>query len=98
MNIGRERNGNELTLTVEGRLDTNTAPQLQAELEKEYNSTEKLILDFKDLAYISSAGLRVLLLAHKTMSQKGGLKVRNVGDIVGEVFSVTGFADVLDIQ
>ena len=97
MNIVRTRNGNELTLAIEGRLDTVTAPQLEAEL-KDLEGAEKLRFDFARLDYISSAGLRVLLSAQKMMAGKGGMKVTNVNDIVSEVFEVTGFADILDIE
>ena len=97
MNIVRTRNGNELTLAIEGRLDTVTAPQLEAEL-KDLEDAEKLRFDFARLDYISSAGLRVLLSAQKMMAGKGGMKVTNVNDIVSEVFEVTGFADILDIE
>jgi anti-sigma B factor antagonist len=75
-----------------------TAPALEAELNQALNGVESLILDFGKLDYISSAGLRVLLAAHKAMSGKGGLKVTNVNEIVREVFDVTGFADILTIE
>lgn len=97
MTINKMQNGNELTIAVEGRLDTMTAPELEAELSKSLEGTESLILDFSKLDYISSAGLRVLLSAHKAMSAKGGMKVTNVNEIVQEVFDVTGFADILTI-
>ena len=97
MTINKTQNGNELTIAVEGRLDTMTAPELEAELSKSPEGTESLILDFSKLDYISSAGLRVLLSAHKAMSAKGGMKVTNVNEIVQEVFDVTGFADILTI-
>ena len=74
-----------------------TAPELEAELNGSMAGAESLVLDFSKLDYISSAGLRVLLSAHKAMSGKGGMKVTNVNDIVQEVFEVTGFADILDI-
>ena len=98
MTINKTQNGNELTIAVEGRLDTMTAPELEAELSKSLEGTESLILDFSKLDYISSAGLRVLLSAHKAMSAKGGMKVTNVNEIVQEVFEVTGFADILNIE
>ena len=87
-----------LKLSLEGRLDTMTAPELEAELNKVMDGVEKLELDFSKLDYISSAGLRVLLSAHKVMSKKGGLKITHVNDIVSEVFDVTGFCDILDIE
>ena len=98
MTITKKQNGNALTLAVEGRLDTMTAPELEAELKASLDAAESLILDFGKLDYISSAGLRVLLSAHKVMSAKGGMKVTNVNEIVQEVFDVTGFADILTIE
>ena len=98
MTINKNQNGTELSIAVEGRLDTMTAPELEAELNKSLEGAESLILDFSKLDYISSAGLRVLLSAHKAMSGKGGMKVTNVNEIVQEVFEVTGFADILTIE
>ena len=97
MTINKTKNGADLTIALEGRLDTMTAPDLEAELKKSLDGVETLNLDFSKLDYISSAGLRVLLSAHKLMSAKGGMKVTNVNEIVGEVFEVTGFADILTI-
>ena len=98
MTITKELNGTELKLALEGRLDTMTAPELEAELNQSLGSAESLTLDFSKLEYISSAGLRVLLSAHKAMSAKGGMKVTNVNEIVREVFEVTGFSDILTIE
>lgn len=98
MNIQQIRNGNELVLALEGRLDTVTAPELEAALKDALEGVEELILDFEKLDYISSAGLRVLLVAQKTMSQQGGMKIRNVNEIIREVFDVTGFSDFLTIE
>ena len=98
MTIQKEQNGKDLKLAVEGRLDTLTAPELEAELGREMPGAETLTLDFSRLDYISSAGLRVLLAAHKAMAGKGGMTVRNVNEIVQEVFDVTGFADILNIE
>ena len=98
MTIEKKVNGNELEIALEGRLDTMTAPELEAELNQSLGSADSLKLDFSKLEYISSAGLRVLLSAHKVMSAKGGMKVTNVNEIVQEVFEVTGFADILDIE
>ena len=98
MTITKAVNGNELAIALEGRLDTMTAPELEAELGKSLEGAESLTLDFSKLDYISSAGLRVLLSAHKIMSAKGGMKVTNVNEIVREVFDVTGFADILTIE
>lgn len=98
MNIQQIRNGNELVLALEGRLDTVTAPELEAALKDALEGVEELILDFEKLDYISSAGLRVLLVAQKTMSQQGSMKIRNVNEIIREVFDVTGFSDFLTIE
>jgi len=98
MTIEKTMNGTELVIALEGRLDTVTAPELEAELGKSLSGTDSLVLDFSKLEYISSAGLRVLLSAHKTMSAKGGMKITNVNEMVQEVFEVTGFADILTIE
>ena len=98
MTIEKKMNGNALEIAVEGRLDTMTAPELEAELNKSLEGAETLTMDFSKLEYISSAGLRVLLSAHKAMSAKGGMKVTHVNEIVQEVFEVTGFADILTIE
>ena len=98
MTISKVQNGTELAIAVEGRLDTMTAPQLEAELNQGMGAAESLVLDFSKLEYISSAGLRVLLSAHKAMSAKGGMKVVHPNEIVQEVFDVTGFADILTIE
>ena len=97
MNINKNLNGNQLTIALEGRLDTTTAPELEAELKASLDSVDSLIFDLDKLEYISSAGLRVLLSAQKNMSKKGGMKVTHVNEIVQEVFEVTGFSDILDI-
>ena len=98
MTITKKQNGTTLEIALEGRLDTMTAPELEAELNQSLGSVDSLTLDFSKLEYISSAGLRVLLSAHKVMSAKGGMKVTNVNEIVQEVFEVTGFADILNIE
>ncbi len=98
MTIDKKKNGSVLEIALEGRLDTMTAPELEAELNQSLSDADSLILDFSKLEYISSAGLRVLLSAHKTMSSKGGMKVTHVNEIVQEVFEVTGFADILTIE
>lgn len=98
MIITKKLNGTTLEIALEGRLDTVTAPDLEAELNKSLDGAESLVLDFSKLEYISSAGLRVLLSAHKAMSGKGGMKVKNVNEIVKEVFEVTGFSDILTIE
>ena len=98
MTIQKQQNGGVLTLTLEGRLDTLTSPELEAELKASLGDADSLILDFAKLAYISSAGLRTLLSAHRAMSVKGGMRVKNVNEVVREVFDVTGFADILTIE
>ena len=98
MPIEKKVNGTALEIALEGRLDTMTAPELEKELNASLGSADSLTLDFSKLEYISSAGLRVLLSAHKVMSGKGGMKVTNVNEIVQEVFEVTGFADILNIE
>ena len=98
MKITKNLNGTNLEIALEGRLDTTTAPELEQELKGSMDAANALTLDFGKLDYISSAGLRVLLSAHKAMSKKGGMKVTNVNEIVKEVFDVTGFADILNIE
>ena len=98
MEIKKEKNGNELTIFVIGRLDTTTAPQLDAELKQSISGVEKLVLDFKNLEYLSSAGLRVLLSAHKVMNTQGEMVVRNVNETISEIFEVTGFVEILTIE
>ena len=98
MTISKQQNGSALTLALEGRLDTTTSPELEKELKASLDGADSLVMDFSKLDYISSAGLRVLLSAHKQMSGKGGMKVTNVNEIVREVFDVTGFADILTVE
>ena len=98
MTITKKQNGTELEIALEGRLDTMTAPELEAELKLSLDGVESLTIDFSKLDYISSAGLRVILTAHKTMSSRNGMKVTHVNEIVQEVFDVTGFADILTVE
>ena len=98
MKIVKNLNEAKLEIALEGRLDTSTAPELEKELNASMDSIDQLTLDFSKLDYISSAGLRVLLSAHKVMSKKGGMKIVNANEIVSEVFDVTGFADILTIE
>ena len=98
MNIVKTRDGGKLTLTLEGRLDTATAPQLEGELKTSLAGVQKLVLDLEELEYISSAGLRVLLSTQKTMKKQGSMVVRHVSPIVMEVFEMTGFSDFLTIE
>ena len=98
MTITKQLEGTNLEIILEGRLDTTTAPELEAEVNQLMPGIEKLTLNFDKLEYISSAGLRVLLSAHKVMAQKGGMKITHANEIVNEVFEVTGFADILTIE
>ncbi len=98
MTITKNQNGKALEIALEGRLDTMTSPELEAELKNSMDSADTLTLDFSKLDYISSAGLRVLLSAHKVMNNKGGMKVTHVNEIVQEVLEVTGFSDILTIE
>lgn len=98
MVITKTAEGDKLTLVIQGRLDTTTAPQLESELKSSITDTGVLVLDFKELQYISSAGLRVLLSAQKVMSRQGSMVVRNVNEDVMDVFELTGFSDILTIE
>jgi anti-sigma B factor antagonist len=98
MTITHTLDGSRLTLLFEGRLDTNTAPQLEEELKTALNGVTHLTLDFAQLVYISSAGLRVILAAHKQLSKSGGMALKNVNKTVMEVFEMTGFADILTFE
>ena len=98
MTIEKITEGNVLTLSLQGRLDTTTAPLLEAELKASLPGVEELVLDFAELSYLSSAGLRVLLAAQKVMNRQGSMVVKNVNETIMEIFEITGFADVLNIQ
>lgn len=98
MNITKNTDGKILNIALEGRLDTTTAPQLEVELKQSIGDNNELILDFAKLEYISSAGLRVLLAAQKVMNKQGKMVIRNVNDVISEVFEVTGFADILTVE
>ncbi|MBQ6470123.1 MAG: STAS domain-containing protein [Lachnospiraceae bacterium] len=98
MTIQKFAENNEVKFALEGRLDTVTAPELEAALKDSFEGTTSLILDFEKLEYISSAGLRVLLSAQKVMSKQGTMKIVNVNDIIMEIFEVTGFSDILTIE
>ena len=98
LNIKKESNGSALTFFLGGRLDTTTAPELEGELKEGLDGVTDLIMDFSDLEYISSAGLRVLLSAQKTMNKQGKMTVKNPSEEVKEIFDVTGFADILNIE
>ena len=96
MNIISNKNNDCMEIALEGRLDTTTAPELDSFLNASYDDIKSLAIDCEKLAYISSAGLRVLLTAHKKL--KGNLKLTNVCELVMEVFELTGFADILTIE
>ena len=98
MTITKTQNDAALLLALEGRLDTTTAPQLEAELKASLDGITALTLDFAQLDYISSAGLRVLLAAQKTMNRQGTMVITNVCDDIREVFEITGFSDILTIE
>ena len=98
MTIEITRGTDEIIFALTGRLDTTTAPALEKNIMENVNGIKNLILDFKELEYISSAGLRVLLSAQKKMQQIGTMKVKNVCEDVMEVFEITGFADILVIE
>ena len=96
MNINLNKNEDKLIISLEGRLDTTTSPNLESEYRK--LDEKNIVLDLKDLNYISSAGLRVLLTMQKEMNKKGSLEIINVCDDVLDIFEVTGFNDILNIK
>lgn len=97
MTITENRNGDSLTIALEGRLDTSSAPELEAALQKVLPGIDELVFDFEKLEYVSSAGLRVLLTSHKALIGKKGMTIRGVNELIREVFEVTGFTDILNI-
>ena len=98
LNVIKTIENGKASFALEGRLDTVTAPELEKALKDSIDGIAELVLDFDKLEYISSAGLRVLLSAQKTMSEKGGMKITNVSEIISEIFEVTGFSDILTIE
>lgn len=98
MTIQKTRNETALTIALSGRLDTVTAPELEAVLKDALSDVSELTFDFEKLDYISSAGLRVLLSAQKTMNRQGTMKVIHVNEMILEIFEVTGFSDILTIE
>ena len=98
MTIEKNLNGTELTVTITGRLDTTTAPDLEASLKESFEGVTKLILDFAELEYLSSAGLRVLLATQKVMNKQGEMIIKNVNETINEIFEVTGFIDILTVE
>ena len=98
MNINKVVEGSKLEIEITGRLDTITAPELDAEIKQNMDAIDCLVLNFKGVEYISSAGLRVLLATQKIMSKKGKMIVKEVNDTVMEIFNITGFVDILTIE
>ena len=98
LNITKTIENGKAAFALEGRLDTVTAPELEQELKGALEGVTELTMDFSKLEYISSAGLRVLLAAQKTMNKQGGMRLRNVGETIMEIFEVTGFSDILTIE
>ena len=97
MTIDKKLEGTKLEIILEGRLDTITAPTLEEELKQSLDGITELVFDFGKLEYISSAGLRVLLAAQKIMNKQGSMIIKNVNDVINDVFEVTGFSDILTI-
>ncbi len=97
MTINKNLEGTKLEISLVGRLDTTTAPMLEAELKQFLEGITELVFDFEKLEYISSAGLRILLAAQKMMNKQGSMTVKNVNEVIAEVFEVTGFSDILTI-
>ena len=98
MIINKKLEGTKLEILLEGRLDTTTSPMLETELTQSIDGLTELIFNFEKLEYISSAGLRILLAAQKIMNKQGSMVVKNVNEIITEVFEVTGFSDILTIE
>jgi len=98
MNITENKNGNQLSLSLEGRLDTTTAPELEKVIKSSLDGVTELTIDMSSLDYLSSAGLRILLGAQKTMNKQGSMKVTHVNETIMEIFEVTGFVDILTIE
>ena len=97
MNITKQPEGSKLSIIIEGRLDTTTAPQLDTLLDESLDGVNELVFDIKDMDYVSSAGLRVFLKSQKRMNKQGSMKVTGVQSGVMEIFEVTGFTDILTI-
>lgn len=98
MTIEKKADGENLEIKLVGRLDTTTAPNLEAELKRSVNGVTKLTFDFSELEYLSSAGLRVLLAAQKVMNKQGEMIIRHVNDTIQDIFEVTGFSEILTIE
>lgn len=98
MTITKTKSDDSLTIVLEGRLDTTTAPELESVIKSELDGVTSLVIDMKELQYISSAGLRVLLSAQKIMNKQGSMEIDNANDEIKEVFDVTGFMDILTVR
>lgn len=98
INITKNLENNVLTVFLDGKMDTGTTPQVEQEVMADIDSADSIVLDMKDLKYISSAGLRLLLSLHKKMAQKGGMKLKNVNETNMEILDFTGFTDILNIE
>ena len=98
MEFKKVKEGSKLTYTVSGRLDTNTSPELNDDIAASLGDVKELVMDIKDLEYISSAGVRVLLSAYKVMKKQGSMVLKNVPEIVRNVLSVTGLLDFFTIE
>lgn len=98
MQISKEKNGDVLTVSVSGRVDTATAPELEKFITENVDGVAELILDLSEMSYTSSAGLRVILKAQKMMNKQGSMKVTGVQSDVLEIFDMTGFSDILTIE
>lgn len=98
MKINTIKDNDKITIAVEGRVDSTTAAEFEAAIKSETEQVTELVFDFKDLAYISSAGLRILLGTQKLMNAKGKMKIINVNETVNEIFEITGFSYILDIE
>ena len=98
LNVDKDLQGDTLTVSLDGRLDTTTSPDFEAELKSNLDGVKKLVFDFEKLEYISSAGLRVMLSAQKIMNKQGEMSIKNASDDVLEVFEITGFIDIINIQ
>ena len=98
MQITKTTENDKLTLALEGCLDTLTAPLLEAEVVGKLDGVKTLVFDFQNLAYVSSAGLRILFMAQKVMSKQGQMILRNVNSDINDIFRVTGFSNILTIE
>ncbi len=98
MEIIKKQDADALTISIEGRLDTMTAPAFENEIKSSLDGIASLILDFEKLEYVSSAGLRVILAAQKVMNKQGEMKIHNVNEEIMDVFEITGFTDILTIE